>query len=34
VRMLDSEKIDRETVFTVIRRSEVSQVAVTPAARA
>jgi S1-C subfamily serine protease len=33
VRMLNFERIDRETVFTVVRRSGVSQATVTPAAR-
>ena len=33
VRMLDAERIDRETVFSVVSRSEVSQVTITPAAR-
>jgi S1-C subfamily serine protease len=34
VRMLNFERIDRETVFAVVRRSGVSQVTVIPAARA
>jgi S1-C subfamily serine protease len=34
VRMLTAERIGQETSFTVVRRSGVSQVAVTPAARA
>lgn len=34
VRMLTAERIGRDTPFTVVRRSGVSQLAVTPAARA
>ncbi|TIU85654.1 MAG: serine protease, partial [Mesorhizobium sp.] len=33
VRMLDAERIGRETLCTVVRRTGVSQVAVTPVAR-
>ncbi|WP_395447849.1 S1C family serine protease [Aminobacter sp. UC22_36] len=33
VRMLNAERIDRETVFAVVGRSGVSQVTMTPAAR-
>jgi S1-C subfamily serine protease len=33
VRMLTAERIDRETVFTVVGRSGVKQVAVTPSSR-
>jgi len=34
VRMLDAERIGRETLCTVVRRSGLSQVAVMPVARA
>ncbi|RVA89941.1 PDZ domain-containing protein, partial [Mesorhizobium sp. M7A.F.Ca.US.006.04.2.1] len=34
VRMLDAERIGRETLCTVVRRTGVSQVTVTPVARA
>ncbi|TIO44773.1 MAG: PDZ domain-containing protein, partial [Mesorhizobium sp.] len=33
VRMLDADRIGRETLCTVVRRTGVSQVAVTPVAR-
>ncbi|TIX21594.1 MAG: PDZ domain-containing protein, partial [Mesorhizobium sp.] len=33
VRMLDAERIGRETLCTVVRRTGVNQVAVTPVAR-
>jgi len=33
VRLLDAERIGREALCTVVRRTGVSQVAVTPVAR-